>query len=127
MTISEMIHEIPHMRYRLESAKHKETLDEIEEVLRHHKEINEVLDQIRTEIIDKYMTAAGEVNTVAKGCLQIIDKYRAESNDEWDRVTMIDVDGNTHKVTFKKEIEDIGDYPDEIPNQFDNLTGSMNV
>ena len=38
MTISEMIHEIPHMRYRLESAKHKETLDEIEEVLRHHKE-----------------------------------------------------------------------------------------
>lgn len=38
MTISEMIHEIPHMRYRLESAKHKETLDEIEEVLRHYKE-----------------------------------------------------------------------------------------
>lgn len=38
MTINEMIHEIPHMRYRLESAKHKETLDEIEEVLRHHKE-----------------------------------------------------------------------------------------
>ena len=27
------------------------------------------------EIIDKYMTATGEVNTVAKGCLQIIDKY----------------------------------------------------
>lgn len=28
-----------------------------------------------------------------------------------------------------KEIEgeDIGDYPDEIPNQFDNLTGSMNL
>ena len=81
MTISEMIHEIPHMRYRLESAKHKETLDEIEEVLRHHKEINEVLDKIRTEIIDKYMTATGEVNTVAKGCLQIIDKYRAERSD----------------------------------------------
>ena len=38
MTISEMIHEIPHMRYRLESTKHKETLDEIEEVLRHYKE-----------------------------------------------------------------------------------------
>ncbi len=50
-----------------------------------------------------------------------------ESDDEWNRVTMIDVDGNTHKVTFKKGIEDIGDYPDEIPNQFDNLTGSMNV
>lgn len=48
-----------------------------------------------------------------------------ESDNEWDRVTMIDVNGNTHKVTFKKE--DIGDYPDEIPNQFDNLTGSMNV
>lgn len=38
MTISEMIHEIPHMRYRLESTKHKETLDEMEELLRHHKE-----------------------------------------------------------------------------------------
>lgn len=26
-----------------------------------------------------------------------------------------------------KEIEDMGDYPDEIPNQFDNMTGSMNL
>ena len=26
-----------------------------------------------------------------------------------------------------KEIEDIGDYPDEISNQFDNMTGSMNL
>lgn len=48
-----------------------------------------------------------------------------ESDDEWDRVTMIDVNGNTHKVTFEKE--NMGDYPDEIPNQFDNLTGSMNL
>ena len=48
MTINEIIHEIPHMRYRLESTKHKETLDEIEEVLRHHKEINEE----RNEMID---------------------------------------------------------------------------
>lgn len=38
----------------------------------------EVLDKIRAEIIDKYMTATGEVNTVAKGCLQIIDKYRVD-------------------------------------------------
>ena len=37
----------------------------------------EVLDKIRAEIIDKYMTATGEVNTVAKGCLQILDKYKA--------------------------------------------------
>lgn len=48
-----------------------------------------------------------------------------ESDNEWNRVTMIDVNGNTHKVTFQKE--DMGDYPDEIPNQFDNLTGSMNL
>ena len=40
-----------------------------------------VLDKIRAEIIDKYMTATGEVNTVAKGCLQIIDKYKAESEE----------------------------------------------
>ncbi len=140
MTISEMIHEIPHMRYRLESAKHKETLDEIEEVLRHHKEINEVLDKIRAEIekerIEIHTVAfKGEYNNIFDDgrhngllkAIEIIDKYRVKSDDEWDRVTMIDVDGNTHKVTFKKEIEDIGDYPDEIPNQFDNLTGSMNV
>ena len=124
MTINEMIHEIPHMRYRLESAKHKETLDEIEEVLRHHKEINEVLDKIRAEIEKMNNIDYVEPVTVDE-VLEIIDKYRAESDDEWDRVTMIDVNGNTHKVTFKKE--DMGDYPDEIPNQFDNLTGSMNV
>ena len=101
MTINEMIHEIPHMRYRLESAKHKETLDEIEEVLRHHKEINEVLDKIRAEIEQMNNIDYVEPVTVDE-VLQIIDKYKAES-------------------------EDIGDYPDEIPNQFDNLTGSMNV
>ena len=42
----------------------------------------DVLDKIRDEIIDKYMTATGDVNTVAKGCLQIIDKYKAESEDK---------------------------------------------
>ena len=109
MTISEMIHEIPHMRYRLESAKHKETLDEIEEVLRHHKEINEVLDKIRAEIEKPlhdercFDTADAKAQYIALNwCIEIIDKYRAKS-------------------------EDLGDYPNEIPNQFDNLTGSMNV
>lgn len=83
MTISEMIHEIPHMRYRLESAKHKETLDEIEEVLRHHAEINEVLDKIRAEILSKAhsgqwsdATMYGMIKAVA-----IIDKYRAGSEE----------------------------------------------
>lgn len=42
----------------------------------------EVLDKIRAEIIDKYMTATGEVNTVAKGCLQILDKYKKEGEQE---------------------------------------------
>ena len=42
----------------------------------------DVLDKISAEIADKYMTATGEVNTVAKGCLQIIDKYKAESEDK---------------------------------------------
>lgn len=37
MTINEMIHEIPHMRYRLESSKHKEVLNELEEIAKHHK------------------------------------------------------------------------------------------
>ena len=44
--------------------------------------LQNIIEQIRTEIIDKYMTATGEVNTVAKGCLQIIDKYKAESEVE---------------------------------------------
>lgn len=89
MTISEMIHEIPHMRYRLESTKHKETLDEIEEVLRHHKEIIEVLDKIRTEIEqaiweDVVVTLDGTDETRIPRLdpdevLEIIDKYRRES------------------------------------------------
>lgn len=88
MTISEMIHEIPHMRYRLESAKHKETLDEIEEVLRHHKEINEVLDKIRAEIekaIDGMPITFSRENAdscLKKDVAEIIGKYRAESGDE---------------------------------------------
>lgn len=84
MTISEMIHEIPHMRYRLESAKHKETLDEIEEVLRHHKEINEVLDQIRAEIKDlddADYDYEGYYKAVTDA-LAIIDKYKAESENK---------------------------------------------
>ena len=40
------------------------------------------IDAIRAEIIDKYITATGEVNTVAKGCLQIIDKYTKGANHE---------------------------------------------
>lgn len=85
MTISEMIHEIPHMRYRLESAKHKETLDEIEEVLRHHKEINEVLDKIRAEIERERSMTFDEMREYRQGiddALAIIGKYRAESEDK---------------------------------------------
>lgn len=111
MTINEMIHEIPHMRYRLESAKHKETLDEIEEVLRHHKEINEVLDKIRAEIEKPlhdercFDTADAKAQYIALNWVcELIDKHIKE------------IEG-----------EDIGDYPDEIPNQFDNLTGSVNI
>lgn len=81
MTINEMIHEIPHMRYRLESAKHKETLDEIEEVLRHHKEINEVLDKIRAEI-DSHCSDNRDRNDGLYIAMKIIDKYKAESEDE---------------------------------------------
>ena len=81
MTINEMIHEIPHMRYRLESTKHKETLDEIEEVLRHYKEINEVLDKIRAEI-DGYCSDNRDRNDGLYIAMKIIDKYRAESDVE---------------------------------------------
>lgn len=97
MTINEMIHEIPHMRYRLESTKHKETLDEIEEVLRHHKEGTWI------KLADRGYRCSfcGEVFAFA--------------------------DDFCEKCGSKMESEDIGDYPDEIPNQFDNLTGSMNI
>lgn len=37
MTIKEALHEIPHIRYHLESDKHKEALDELEELAKHHK------------------------------------------------------------------------------------------
>lgn len=79
MTINEMIHEIPHMRYRLESTKHKETLDEIEEVLRHHKEINEVLDKIRAEI-DNHCSNNRDRNDGLYIAMKIIDKYKIEKS-----------------------------------------------
>lgn len=37
-----------------------------------------VLQEIRQEILDKYITATGEVGTVANGCLKIIDKHIKE-------------------------------------------------
>ena len=36
------------------------------------------LQEIRQEILDKYITATGEINTVANGCLKIIDKHIKE-------------------------------------------------
>lgn len=60
-----------------------------------------VLQEIRQEITDRYENDGLYFNSL-KFALEIIDKHI-------------------------KEIENIGDYPDEIPNQFDNLTGSMNL
>ena len=37
MTVNEILHEIPHMRFRLEATRHKEVLDELEEMVKHHK------------------------------------------------------------------------------------------
>lgn len=82
MTINEMIHEIPHMRYRLESAKHKETLDEIEEVLRHYKEINEVLDKIRAELHETAeMHEDGDYYLRDEWIDEYFDKYKTESEE----------------------------------------------
>ena len=69
-----------------------------------------VLDKVRAEleqIINGYEEMGElpyEISPVygLHYAIQIIDKYRAES-------------------------EDLGDYPDTIPNQFDNMTGSMNL
>jgi hypothetical protein len=40
-----------------------------------------ILQKIRQEILDKYITATGEINTVANGCLTIIDKHIKESEE----------------------------------------------
>lgn len=53
-------------------------IDRLSSVTPKQRTCDDVLNKIRAEIIDKYMTATGEVNTVAKGCLQIIDKYRVD-------------------------------------------------
>ena len=63
--------------------------------------INEVLDKIRAEI-DSHCSDNRDRNDGLYIAMKIIDKHI-------------------------KEIEDLGDYPDDIPNQFDNLTGSMNI
>ena len=75
----------------------------LKEIVNH--EVNKVLDKIRAEIqeninYNKKMNYQGIVAGLLL-TLDIIDKYR--------------------------ESEDIGDYPNTIPNQFDNLTGSMNI
>lgn len=101
------------------------------------KNLEEIVSEIPTEVIR--CKDCKWFNQI--GCaIQIVDETdrpteddfcsfaeRVKKGDEWDRVTMIDVNGNSHKVTFKKKIEDMGDYPDTIPNQFDNMTGSMNL
>ena len=73
----------------------------------------EVLQEIRQEIEKPlrdercFDTADAKAQYIALNWVcELIDKHIKESDDEWDRVTMIDVDGNTHNVTFKKEIED---------------------
>ena len=66
----------------------------------------DVLDKIRAELhATAEMHEDGDYYLREKWIDEIIDKYRAESDDEWDRVVMKDIDGNTHIVTFKKEIE----------------------
>ena len=72
------------------------------------KVLNKIRAEIEKPLHDErcFDTADAKAQYIALNwCIEIIDKYRAKNDDEWDRVTMIDVDGNTHKVIFKKEIE----------------------
>lgn len=80
----------------------------IEELMQPHIPLR-VLQEIRQEIEKPlrdercFDTADAKAQYIALNwCIEIIDKYRVKS-------------------------EDLGDYPDKIPNQFDNLTGSMNL
>ena len=43
--------------------------------------------------------------------------------DEYER----DLAFEYRKEQYEQDHGDFGDYPDEIPDQFDNLTGSMNL
>lgn len=64
-----------------------------------------ILDKIRAEIEhvkDNPLFGMVSNDTMLEVVLEIIDKYKAGS-------------------------EDLGDYPDTIHNQFDNMTGSMNL
>ena len=63
------------------------------------------------------------------------------NGDEWELVEQEPIterieygtDGNPYVLSMTngkvepQESEDMGDYPDAIPNQFDNMTGSMNL
>jgi hypothetical protein len=45
-------------------------------------EVNVVLDKIRAEIYEEFMTIDGGIHDEsAKKCMQIIDKYKAESEE----------------------------------------------
>ena len=48
-----------------------------------------------------------------------------EDEEEYER----DLRFEYRKEQYEQDhgIHDLGDYPDQIPNQYDNLTGSMNL
>ena len=78
----EMLNEIIESGWLISDLEKCPAIDACEDAITALKQYP-ILDKVRAEIIDKYMTATGEVNTVAKGCLQIIDKYRGESKDAY--------------------------------------------
>ena len=91
--------------------------------------VDELITDLKLLISEHYsLERAIEENTSLKA---EIENIKAEiRQQQWylgvDSVNQV-IDIIDKHINHKAESKDIGDYPDAIPNQFDNLTGSMNL
>lgn len=72
------------------------------------------------------MSKLEETNLV----IDYITKLKEEGIEIDNTVMLADIAKSLAMIADKlcgSESEDLGDYPDTIPNQFDNMTGSMNL
>lgn len=79
----------------------------------------ELLDDIRTEIDNQYKWLMQTKCTLSDIDIAF-DAIKSSIDNHIGEETV----GNTDKLENEN---DLGDYPDTMPNQFDNMTGSMNL
>lgn len=65
-----------------------------------------------------------QLKNVINKIKEIVDEWQS---DTWTDNLSYECMVKVAELVEPQESEDLGDYPDAIPNQFDNMTGSMNL